>query len=70
MILLVMLLLPLAAAVGSWFGGRRVGPQLTIASALIDLVLASRVALDTTHGEAPVGIHDYLAVDALSALIV
>lgn len=70
MMLLVMLLIPLAAAIGSWFGGRRAGPQLTIASALIDLVLASRIALDAGHGPMPVGIHGYLAVDALSALMV
>ncbi len=70
MSLLVMLALPLAAAVGSWIGGRRVAPQLTIATSLVVFALALRIVPYTASGNVVVAIADFVAADALSALIV
>jgi hydrogenase-4 component F len=71
MSLLAILALPLVAAtlcaVSSW---RRIAPLLTVASSLLVLVLAVFVAMETAAGNTVTAFADFVAVDALSALIV
>lgn len=65
-----MLFLPLAvAAICIWPRSLRVAPLLTVVSSLAVLVLALRIALHAANGGAVTAISDFVAVDALSALI-
>lgn len=70
MILFVMMAFPLIAAILSWFfTSRSVTPAVTLASALIVLVLAVRAAMSVAGGQPVVGLAHWLGLDGLSAVI-
>jgi hydrogenase-4 component F len=66
----LVLVLPLVAAIASWLDGRRLAPPFTLICALGVLALALDIAARTAGGATIVALENFVAVDALSALVI
>ncbi|MGO8672593.1 MAG: proton-conducting transporter membrane subunit [Capsulimonadaceae bacterium] len=71
MILFVILVLPLIAAILSWFvPSRKLTPAVTLLCAIATLTMVVHVAREVSAGRPVVGLVHWLAVDGLSAVVV